>query len=349
MPGVVRQHRIREHGRAFPRSRYDDPRGGRASALERNVLRYRAIEASLYLFYAAEVREFMLENVFPLVPAVAGAGAWETAAEVRQRQIIRTLVAEAETAGQISAADAATLAPATPHDPREGKKLRRAFGHAVANGMFEPVEADELMALLQYRNEVAHHIHLVMADVTRSYWTADYVAYTAPRYKSEALDRLRTFRRELWQRFAKLSVLYRSSFDRLLFEHAERVFEEDLVRLDRRIRAQIKDERQRFETLRPELSVSGTGLVDDLHPRAPWNFRSAGHEAQQTGHLTPQGVEICYRLFDHQKSPLAVAYLMGISLRAAQNRARRWREAGGQGRQRAELTRHLTSPTRAPR
>jgi len=340
MPGVVRQHRIRGQGRAFPHSRYDDPRGGRASALERNVLRYRAIEASLYLFYTAEIREFMLENVFPLVPVVGGAGTWETAAEARQKQLMRALVADAEAAGQISTEEAAALAPPAPHDPKEGKKLRRAFGHAVANGMFEAGEADELVALLQYRNEVAHHIHLVMADVTRSYWTTNYVAYAAPAYKSEALDRLRVYRGDLWDRFGRISALYRSSFDHLLFEHAERVFEEDLVRLDRRIRAQIKDERKRFEALRPELSLSGTGLVDDLHPRAPWNFRSAGYEAQQTGHLTPQGVEICYRLFDLGKSPLAVAYLMGISLRAAQNRARRWRDAGGPGRARAELKHH---------
>jgi hypothetical protein len=331
---------MREQGRAFPHSRYDDPRGGGASALERNVLRYRAIEASLYLFYTAEIREFMLENVFPLVSEVGGVAGWKTAAEARQEQLMRALVTEAEAAGRISADEAAALAPAAPHDPKEGKKLRRAFGYAVANGMFEAAEADELMALLQYRNEVAHHIHLVMADVTRSYWTADYVAYAAPAYKSEALDRLRAYRGELWERFGRLSSLYRSSFQHLLFEHAERVFEEDLVRLDRRIRAQIDDERTRFEALRPELSLSGTGLVDDLHPRAPWNFRSARYEAQQTGHLTSQGVEICYRLFDLGKSPLAVAYLMGISLRAAQNRARRWREAGGPGRARAELKRH---------
>lgn len=42
------------------------------------------------------------------------------------------------------------------------------------------------------------------------------------------------------ERFGILSALYQSSFDRLLFEHAERVFEEDLVRLDRRIPVQIR-------------------------------------------------------------------------------------------------------------
>ena len=46
MPGVNKQHKPREFGRAFLASRHNDPRGGRASALERNVLRYRAIEGA---------------------------------------------------------------------------------------------------------------------------------------------------------------------------------------------------------------------------------------------------------------------------------------------------------------
>jgi hypothetical protein len=63
MPGVMKHHTKRDYRRAFPASRYDDPRGGRLSAIERNILRYRATEATLYLFYAEEVRDFMLTNV----------------------------------------------------------------------------------------------------------------------------------------------------------------------------------------------------------------------------------------------------------------------------------------------
>jgi hypothetical protein len=42
---------------------FADPRSDRASALDRNILRYRAIEVTLYLFYAEEVRDFMLTDV----------------------------------------------------------------------------------------------------------------------------------------------------------------------------------------------------------------------------------------------------------------------------------------------
>ena len=338
MPGVTKQHRRHGFGRAFPHSRYDDPRGCRTSALERNVLRYRAIEASLYLFYAAEVRDFLLTNIFPLVPTVPGGRAWETAAEVRRKQLLRALVDTAERTGSLSRADAEALAPDDPHDPKEGKKLRRAFAHAVGLGMFDGAEADELVELVGYRNDVAHHIELVVADVSRAYWNVDHLAFAASRYKSTALDRLRAYRASLWER--SRTLVLNTSLDGLLFDHAERVFEEELVRLDRWIKAKIAEGRARFEALRPELDLRSTEQVDDLDPRAPWNFRSGPFELPPSGHLTPQGVEICYRLFDLGRSPLAVSYLMGISLRAAHHRLRRWRAAGGPDRVRAELSRY---------
>src|SRR5215472_10692228 len=72
MPGVTKHHTKRDYGRAFPASRYDDPRGGRASALERNILRYRAIEVTVYLFYADEVRDFTLTDVHSASGCFAG-------------------------------------------------------------------------------------------------------------------------------------------------------------------------------------------------------------------------------------------------------------------------------------
>lgn len=60
----MKHHQKRRYGRTFPASRYDDPRGGRPSALDRNIRRYRSTEATLYLFYADEAREFMLTDVY---------------------------------------------------------------------------------------------------------------------------------------------------------------------------------------------------------------------------------------------------------------------------------------------
>jgi len=115
--------------------------------------------------------------------------------------------------------------------------------------------------------------------------------------------------------------------------------------LDRLITRQIARERQRYSAINGELDLRGTELVDDLSPRFPANHRPGrqgyGDDyVPATGHLTKRGVEICCRLFDLGKSPIAVAYLMGMTLRSAERRWRSWIKAGGLHRVRAEVERY---------
>lgn len=343
MVGVTKSHRKRDFGRTFPNSQYDDPRGGRPSALERNVLRYRAAEATLYLFYAEEVRGFMLANVYPRAGKDPNAPFWETTEERRLRGVFGRILSDAELAGRLSPEDAQKLRHSQEHDPKEGKKLRKAFRFAVDAGMFAAEEADELVELLSYRNDIAHRIHHVMSDVTRSYWTSEHVAFTAPTYKGDALDRLRAYKDSLWTRARAL--LLTLSMDGLLFETAERIYEDELKRLDRLIQIQIRSEQKRLMAIEAELDLSGSELIGDLHPRFPANHYNNGSDGgPATGHLTKRGVEICYRLFDMGKSPLAVSYIMGMSLRAARLRQNGWRDAGGPNRVKAEVERYDLSP-----
>jgi len=110
---------------------------------------------------------------------------------------------------------------------------------------------------------------------------------------------------------------------------------------------QIRREQVRLQAISAELDLSGTELVGDLHPRFPYNHHSDGSDGgPDTGHLTKRGVEICYRLYDIGKSPLAVSYIMGMSLRAAQARRSRWLNAGGPDRIRAEVKRYDRSSAR---
>jgi hypothetical protein len=300
MPGVQKKRRTRDYGRSFPASRYDDPRGGRPAALERNILRYRAAEAALYLFYAQEVREFMLTNLYP--------------------RAVEDSLAE-----------------------RQRKKLEIAFAQAVKIGMFTEAESNEVKKLLDYRNDIAHRIHLVTLDVSRCYWAADHLSFTAPTYKGDALDRLREYRRLLWKR-TQARLVTELNMDSMLFKFAERTYEEELKRLDRLIQTQIDRERVRAKAIGAELDLRGTELVGDLDPRFPANHRTsrsfADDYAPPSGHLTKRGVEICYRLYDLGKSPIAVAYLMGMSLRAAENRRKGWLKSGGLQRVRTEVRRY---------
>jgi hypothetical protein len=349
MPGVYKQHRTAKHGRGFPASRYDDPRGGRASGLERNIVRYRAIEATLYLFYAEVVRDFMMANVYPRAVAAPDAEPWAPAKDRRLERVLRGVLSNAELEKSISIEDAQALRQVFAEHRKQGKKLKIAFGYAIETGIVTEAEANALQDLLEYRNDIAHRVHLVMSDVSRSARAADHLAFVPPAYKGDALDKLRAFRRSLWDR-TDVFILSDLSWDSLLFELAEKVLEDDLKRLDRLIQAQIRRERARTAAINAELDLRGTELVGDLSPRFPPNHRP-GHSygdgwEPPSGHLTARGVEICYRLFDLGKSPIAVAYLMGASLRAAANRKKGWVKARGAQRQRVEVRRFDLTPRR---
>ena len=76
--------------------------------------------------------------------------------------------------------------------------------------------------------------------------------------------------------------------------------------------------------------MEGSELVGDLHPRHPLNQYDGGR-------LTQRGLEVRYRLFDLGRSPLAVAHMMDLSLRAVRQRYKQWVAAGRRERPRADL------------
>lgn len=110
------------------------------------------------------------------------------------------------------------------------------------------------------------------------------------------------------------------------------------------IERQIKQTNAAYAALRAELDLRGTELVGDLSPRFPPNHypdRYYGDDLiASCKRLTKRGAEICYRLYDLGKSPLAVAYLMGMSLAAANRRKQSWLKAGGITRVRADIVRY---------
>ena len=264
----------------------------------------------------------------------------------RLQAVLAPLLDSALKAGTLSFDEAERLRGAV--DGYQNKKLRAAVGHAVAIGILSHDEAKELQALLQYRNDLAHRLHEVVADTSRLEFVTSGFDFRPPKYKADALDRLQALRKILTKRsFHKL--IYTVSFDGLDFELAENVYEEELKRLDRLIDRQITRERAAWEQLRPQLDLAGTGLEGDLHPRHPANHRSGRHIhgddwEPETGHLTTRGVEICYRLFDNNRSPMAVAWLMGMTLRSAERRHLNWLKAGGTMRPRNEVVRYPRDP-----
>ena len=130
---------------------------------------------------------------------------------------------DSELANKLTREDVSAIRVMYGNESRQGKKLKIAFAHAIELGVFTEIEADELQTLLNYRNDIAHRIHLVMADISRSYWNTDHLSLSAPTYKGDALERLRSYRKSLWQRAKGLVIML--SMDSVMFEFAESVYE----------------------------------------------------------------------------------------------------------------------------
>jgi hypothetical protein len=115
-----------------------------------------------------------------------------------------------------------------------------------------------------------------------------------------------------------------------MFQSAERMFLQEIKRLEKKVRRLWALRIVDIKNLNAELSLKGTELENEWHPAGPWSRYGDGR-------LTQIGVEICYRLFDIGRSPLAVAHLAHLSLIAARNRFKTWAALGGRKRPSVEL------------
>ena len=100
------------------------------------------------------------------------------------------------------------------------------------------------------------------------------------------------------------------SFRSLRFEGAERAYAEELKRLQGKIRKQAKVARREIDEANHAINrLHQSGLLENVQPGHPNHVNS-------NGTLTPTGTMCCATLFDAGASPLVVAHLMRLSLRA---------------------------------
>jgi hypothetical protein len=200
------------------------------------------------------------------------------------------------------------------------KKFQVALEAFVADGVITKKEHDEIPGLVDYRNMIAHDIQKLTGDIGRTGIAGEFREFMGVKYDHEARKRLKFYSNEIRRRAGSQYVML-ISMNGLLFEAAEKTYEDELKRLHRRISKQLELRKEEDRRLKNELSLDNTGLMDAAHPYHPANKSNSGR-------FTQRGVEICYRLFDLGKSPLAVAYLMRVSYKTAVNRLRTWEIAG---------------------
>lgn len=261
-----------------------NPKGSRLPALEQNILKYRAFEMVTILFHIEDLKAFVLNSI----------RATDNVPRQKQQRI-----------------------------PVGAKNVyQKAWAVLVADGVITQADSDEIQRLIAYRNDIAHNIHQLTYDLSCEPIAQGYSQFYGTKYDYEALKKLKYYRDKI-SRGVQSKYVISLSFDSLLFEAAEKTYQQELHRLNGKITRQLAMRREEDQKLKKELSILGKGLLSEIDPFHPQNIAN-------NGALTKRGVECCYRLFDHNISALAVSYLMRISYRAAMNRHRAWQKARGQ-------------------
>ncbi|MGA2439484.1 MAG: hypothetical protein ABSH08_00870 [Tepidisphaeraceae bacterium] len=254
------------------------PKGSQLPALEQNILKYRAFEMVLILFHIQDLKKLVLSSI-----QATDRFRFDQKSQPRIR------------------ADAKN-------------KYQKAWAILVADGIITQTESDDIQRLIDYRNHIAHSIYEFTSDLSREAVAVSYSEFSGVKYDYEALRKLKLYRRKISDglRDGVISL----SFAPIIFEGAERTYQQELLRLSKKIDRQIAARKAEHQALAAEIAAAKreTEQLDPSHPR----------NIAPNGKLTRYGIGTCQRLFDENLSPLAVAYLMRISYRAAMNRYHTW-------------------------
>lgn len=273
--------------------RYIGPFGSRLPALEQNILKRRAMEMVLILFHAEDLKRAIIDPV-----KTSG----NLMANLQQDPSLNVLP--------------------------EGTKneMRKATQRLIRDGIIDQDEAKEIRSLIDYRNVIAHEIQNLTIDLSNDRYVRQTLPYRSKqeqRYSPKALERLKHFNREIAQRTSRYATTLDMSS--LEFQSAERTFEVEIRRLDRKIKTQTKTRQTMIGMLKVECDLTGLGFVNELHPRNP-------QSTYDNGRLTARGVEIMFRLFDAGRSSQAVSVIMDVGPETVRRGRTNWLAAGGKSR-----------------
>jgi hypothetical protein len=271
-------------------SRHRHPEGSRLPALERNILKYRAFEMMLTLFYAEELKQF-------LVGTIKATDHWRE--------------------------------PAKKWFPKGPPHYRAVVERLRKEGYITDDQRDEIVKIVDYRNNIAHELHQMTFDVSRSTFVRGMREIVKPKYDYGMLERAKFYRRFLPDKAMRRGFISELSLNASWLRSAEQTYERELKVLAKKIIGQQDARRAKMGKLQKELE-----LPEDL-PEELWPYHPANERANGT--LTARGIEIAYRLFDQGKSVLAVGYLTHISKKALSAHYKTWLKLGGKDRPPVEL------------
>lgn len=213
------------------------PLGTALPALEQNILKFRAFEMVLILFYVENLRAFAL-------------GAVRATDELRSSGNVR-------------------LPPGT-------KNLyRKLWSILVEEHVLTDDESAEIQRLIGYRDKIAHHVHHLTLDLSRASGAEVYADFVGAKYDYTAREKLKHYRQELSSRMRSKYVMM-ISYDGPMFKAAEKAFDCELKRLHEKIVRQLAKRKETVAALNTELSLKDVGLGAPFYADHPKNKTKGG-------------------------------------------------------------------------
>lgn len=257
------------------------PFGLAPTKLEADILKIRAFEMILILFYVEDLKQFIIENLkssFPYAPSI----------------------------------------PALP----QKRKMDAARKILVAEGCITQAESDEIFRLMEYRNTVGHKIHALTCDIGAYSELGDFDSETfvpIQKYDYSAAKSTAQLRKSVSTGMSKKFALS-VNFNGLRFEAAERVYLTEIKRLKRKVNTGIDQFNQ---------SIAQTNAIIKKIPPAVFDQAQPGHprHIRNNGTLSESGAGCLFQLYEAGATPLAVSYLMRISVRSANTWLKKWEQA----------------------
>lgn len=266
-------------------SKQHRPHGKAPTAWEADILKIRAFEMVLILFYMEDLRRFIIGSI-------------EATDKLRGVNLL---------GGGNSRV-------------KEGKKLELARALLVSSAVIDQDESDELKKLVDYRNIIGHTIHALTVDVGAY---ADLGRCNPrdfepmPLYDYTAAKRARALRKKVMKGMMAGFVMS-LSFDALAFEAAEKTYVVAIERLKKRVNQGVEKANKAIEETNRVIQAIPRSVMDSAEPGHPGNF-------ERNGTLSMRGGDCVFQLYDAHATPLAVAYLMRISHRSAMRWFAKWK------------------------
>ncbi len=177
-------------------------------ALERNILKFRALEMVMVLFHIESLKSFVLQSI-----------------RVTDKDRI----------------------------PEGVKKpYSKMWEVLVEERVITAAERDELERLIDYRNQIAHDVESLLGDLSPI--GQDYINWRGVKYDYQALKKIRFYREKIERGMNKKYWLIVSP-DALLFEAAERTYQQELDSLHKRISRQIAVRKEKHKRLKGQRAL----------------------------------------------------------------------------------------------